>query len=153
MAGQVINGGDLMLFIDGKSIAFATSHKLSINVETVETSSKDNGGKWVSKAARKISWNCSTENLYSNDGEGLNFSDLFDKLIDRQPIEAVFCLEQDYAIKADEVPEGGWLPSTTGTYSGQVIITSLEANAPNGDNATFSASFEGVGALTKKAGV
>jgi hypothetical protein len=31
MAGQVINGGDLMLFIDGKSIAFATSHKLSIN--------------------------------------------------------------------------------------------------------------------------
>jgi hypothetical protein len=37
MAGQVINGGDLMLFIDGKSIAFATSHKLSINVETVET--------------------------------------------------------------------------------------------------------------------
>ena len=31
MAGQVINGGDLMLFIDDKSIAFATSHKLSIN--------------------------------------------------------------------------------------------------------------------------
>ena len=40
MAGQVINGGDLMLFIDDKSIAFATSHKLSINVETVETTSK-----------------------------------------------------------------------------------------------------------------
>lgn len=153
MAGQVINGGDLMLFIGGKSIAFATSHKLSINVETVETTSKDNGGKWVAKAARKISWNCSTENLYSNDGEGLNFSDLFDKLVAREPIEAVFCLEQDYATKADEVPEGGWLPSTTGTYSGQVIITSLEANAPNGDNATFTASFEGVGALTKKAGV
>ena len=54
MAGQVINGGDLMLFIDGKSIAFATSHKLSINVETVETTSKDSGGKWVAKAARKI---------------------------------------------------------------------------------------------------
>ena len=34
---QVINGGDLMLFIDGESVAFATSHKLSINVETVET--------------------------------------------------------------------------------------------------------------------
>lgn len=153
MAGQVINGGDLMLFIGGKSIAFATSHKLSISVETVETTSKDSGGKWVTKAARKISWNCSTENLYSNDGEGLNFSDLFDKLVAREPIEAVFCLEQDYATKADEVPEGGWLPSTTGTYTGQVIITSLEANAPNGDNATFTASFEGVGALTKKASV
>lgn len=153
MAGQIINGGDLMLFIGGKSIAFATSHKLSINVETVETTSKDNGGKWVSKSARKISWNCSTENLYSNDGEGLNFSDLFDKLVARTPVEAVFCLEKDYAAKVDEVPEGGWVPSTTGTYTGQVIITSLEANAPNGDNATFTASFEGVGALTKKASV
>ena len=114
MAGQVINGGDLMLFIDGKSIAFATSHKLSINVETVETTSKDSGGKWVSKAARKISWNCSTENLYSNDGEGMTFDQLFDKLTARTPIEAVFCLEKDYAAKKDEVPEGGWLPSTTG---------------------------------------
>lgn len=150
---NVINGGDLMLFIGGKSIAFATSHKLSINVETVETTSKDSGGKWVSKAARKINWNCSTENLYSNDGVGLTFSDLFDKLTARTPIEAVFCLEKDYATKKDEVPADGWLPSTTGTYSGKVIITALEANAPNGDNATFTASFEGVGALTKVATV
>ena len=149
--GQVINGGDLMLFIGGKSIAFATSHKLSINVETVETSSKDTGGKWVSKAARQISWNCSTENLYSNDGEGVNFDQLFDMLVARNEVQAVFCLEKDYANKADEVPEGGWIPSTAGTYSGKVIITALEANAPNGDNATFTASFEGVGALTKTA--
>ena len=60
-----------------------------------------------------------------------------------------FTLEKDYATKADEVPTGGWIPSTTGTYVGNVIITALEANAPNGDNATFTASFEGVGALTK----
>lgn len=106
MAGQVINGGDLMLFIDGKSIAFATSHKLSINVETVETTSKDSGGKWVAKAARKISWNCSTENLYSNDGEGMTFDQLFDKLTARTPIKAVFCLEKEYSTKKDEVPEG-----------------------------------------------
>ena len=121
MAGQVINGGDLMLFIDGKSIAFATSHKLSINVETVETTSKDSGGKWVAKAARKISWNCSTENLYSNDGEGMTFDQLFDKLTARTPIKAVFCLEKDYSTKKDEVPEGGWLPATTGIYSGNLL--------------------------------
>jgi tape measure domain-containing protein len=41
--------------------------------------------------------------------------------------------------------------TTNPVYSGKVIITALEANAPNGDNATFTASFEGVGALTKKA--
>lgn len=148
---QVINGGDLMLFINDKSIAFATSHKLSISVETVETTSKDSGGKWVSKAARKISWNCTTENLYSNDGEGVTFDQLFDMLVAREEVDAVFCLEKDYATKADKVPADGWIPSTAGTYFGKVIITNLEANAPNGDNATFTATFEGVGALTKTA--
>lgn len=145
---QVINGGDLMLFIGGKSIAFATSHKLSINVETVETSSKDSGGKWVSKAARKISWNCNTENLYSNDGEGVSFDQLYDMLVAREEVEAVFSLKNE---TADSVPTSGWTNPDTGTYSGKVIITALEANAPNGDNATFTASFEGVGALTKTA--
>jgi predicted secreted protein len=70
-------------------------------------------------------------------------------MVAREPIEAVFTLEKDYATKADEVPTGGWIPSTTGTYVGNVIITALEANAPNGDNATFTASFEGVGELKK----
>ena len=69
MESNVMNGGDLMLFLADKSLAFATSHKLSVNVETVETTSKDNGGKWVSKAARKISWNLSSENLYLEKGD------------------------------------------------------------------------------------
>jgi hypothetical protein len=30
-----------------------------------------------------------------------------------------------------------------------MIITSLEKNAPNGENATFTVQFTGVGALTK----
>lgn len=147
--GQVINGGDLMLFLGGTSIAFSTSHKLSISAETVETSSKDNGGKWVAKAVRKLSWNMSTENLYSLDGAGKTYDDLFTMMTGRTEIDAIFTVEKDYATKADEVPAGGWVPMTTGQYKGKVVITSLELNAPNGDNATFTASFEGVGALTK----
>lgn len=147
--GQVINGGDLMLFLGGTSIAFSTSHKLSISAETVETSSKDNGGKWVAKAVRKLSWNMSTENLYSLDGAGKTYDDLFTMMTGRTEIDAIFTVEKDYATKADEVPAGGWIPMTTGQYKGKVVITSLELNAPNGDNATFTASFEGVGALTK----
>ena len=147
--GQVINGGDLMLFLGGTSIAFSTSHKLSISAETVETSSKDNGGKWVAKAVRKLSWNMSTENLYSLEGAGKTYDDLFTMMTGRTEIDAIFTVEKDYATKADAVPAGGWLPSTTGQYKGKVVITSLELNAPNGDNATFTASFEGVGALTK----
>ena len=147
--GQVINGGDLMLFLGGTSIAFSTSHKLSISAETVETSSKDNGGKWVAKAVRKLSWNISTENLYSLDGAGKTYDDLFTMMTGRTEIDAIFTVEKDYATKAYEVPAGGWVPMTTGQYKGKVVITSLELNAPNGDNATFTASFDGVGALTK----
>ena len=105
----------------------------------------------VAHATGLVDDTINTENLYSNDGEGMTFDQLFDKLTARTPIKAVFCLEKDYSTKKDEVPEGGWLPATTGIYSGNVIITALEANAPNGDNATFTASFEGVGALTKTA--
>ena len=156
--GKQINGSDLMLFIEStgegtafKSIAFATSHSLSISAETVETSSKDTGGKWVSKAPRKLSWTMSTENLYSLDGEGSTYDDLFTAMTERKELSVVFSLEKEYAAKKDEVPEGGWTPVTTGQYKGKVVITSLELNAPNGDNATFTASFEGVGALTKTA--
>lgn len=152
--GKPINGSDLMLFLKGDaedfvSIAFATSHSLSLSTETVEISSKDNGGKWTSKAARKRSWTVNTENLFSLDGEGKNFADLFKLWSDGTEIDVVFNLEKDYATKADEVPVGGWKPLTTGQYKGKVIITSLEVNAPNGDNATYTATFEGVGALTK----
>ena len=147
--GQVINGSDLMLFLGGTSIAFATNHKLSISAETVETSSKDSGGKWVTKAVRKLSWNMSTENLYSLEGAGKTYDDLFTMMTGRSEIDAICTLEKDYATKADEVPETGWVPMTARQYKGKVVITSLELNAPNGDNATFTASFEGVGALTK----
>lgn len=147
--GKIINGSDLMLFIDNKSIAFATNHKLSITAETVETSSKDTGGKWVSKEVRKLSWNMSTENLYSLNGEGSTYDDLFTMMTSRKEIDAIFTLENNYVIKADNVPSGGWVPCTDKQYKGKVVITSLELNAPNGDNATFTASFEGVGALER----
>lgn len=151
METQVTNGGDLMLFLDGKTLAFSTSHKLSINVETVETTSKDDGGKWVNKAARKISWNVSSENLFIEKGDSSKnqsaFGDLFDLMVARQPIDAVFTKVNEGEEDADEIPAEGWTPSASGKYSGKVIITSLEGNAPNAENATFSVSLEGVGEL------
>lgn len=137
----VINGSDLMLFIDEKSIAFATNHKLSISVETIETSSKDHTGSWVAKVPRKKSWNVTTENLYSVDGAGSNFDDLFGMI--GTEVQIVFTTSASFNEST------GHTAATTYTYSGKATITSLEANAPDGDNATFTASFEGIGELTK----
>lgn len=142
-----IKGGDLMLFIDGKSIAYATSHTLTISGDTQDTSNKDEGGgNWASSEISRLNWSASSDNLYSVDGEGNNFADLFDAMITREPIDAVFCLKSQ--MNLNDVPTGGWSTSVP-SYSGKVAITSLEVNAPNGEYATFTAQFTGVGELKK----
>lgn len=141
-----IKGGDLMLFVDSKSIAYATNHTLEINGETTDTSNKDEGGgDWASSEVSILSWNATSENLYSVDGEGDNFEDLFDLMIAKTPIDAVFSKKSQ---TSTDVPTGGWTASTP-KYSGKVVITNLSLNAPNGEYATYSVQFQGVGALTK----
>lgn len=141
-----IKGGDLMLFVDGKSIAYATSHTLEINADTVKTSNKDEGGgNWESSEVNMLNWAATSENLYSLDGEGDNFEDLFDLMVAKTPIAAVFSKKSQ---NVEDVPTGGWTPSVP-KYSGNVIITSLSLNAPNGEYATYTANFQGVGKLEK----
>lgn len=142
-----IRGGDMMLFIDGKSIAFATSHTLEITGETTDTSNKDEGaGDWSSQEVSILSWSASSENIYSEDGQGDNYEDLFDLMVTKQPIDAVFARKSQ---TTTDVPEGGWT-SKKPTYEGKVVITSLTLNAPNGEFASYTAQFQGVGALVKK---
>lgn len=137
-----------MLFVDGKSIAYATSHTLTISGDTQDTSNKDEGGgSWASSEVSILNWSATSDNLYSTDGEGNNFSDLFDIMIAKTPVQAVFCLKSQANLT--DVPDGGWSPSVP-KYVGNVVITSLEVNAPNGEYATFTAQFTGVGALTKQ---
>lgn len=141
-----IKGGNLMLFVDGKSISYATNHTLEINGETASTSNKDEGGgDWSSDEVNILSWNASSENLYSEDGAGSNYDDLFDIMIAKQPVDAVFCKKSE---TVTDVPTGGWTPSTP-KYTGKVIITSLSLNAPNGEYANYTAQFQGVGELKK----
>ena len=143
-----ISGGDLMLFLDTKSIAYATNHTLEISGETQDTSNKDEGsGDWASNEVSILSWTASSDNLYSLDGEGDNFEDLFDIMVAKTPIDAVFA-KKSQASSVVDVPTGGWTAATSG-YKGKVVITSLTLNAPNGEYATYTAQFQGVGALEK----
>ena len=66
-----------------KSIAFATSHTLTVSTDTQQTSTKDDGGKYQSSDYGIISWSLSSENLCSYDGAGFNYQDLKDKDIRR----------------------------------------------------------------------
>lgn len=143
-----IKGGDLMLFVNGKSIAYATSHSLEITGETTDTSNKDEGGgDWSSQEVSILSWTASSENLYCEQGAGDNFDDLFGLMVAKTPIDAVFARKAE---ATTDVPEAGWTKGSAPTYEGKVVITSLSLNAPNGEYASYTVQFQGVGALTKK---
>ncbi|MBY2893801.1 phage tail tube protein [Bacteroides fragilis] len=144
---KAVLGKDFMLFVGGKALALATSCKLSISAETIDTQSKDSG-IWTEKDIKKLSWNGSSENLFSADKGISGYDTLFDLMLNCQPVEAKFGIPAN--ADASEVPSDGWsLPAAS--YSGQVLITSLELNAPDGDKTTFSATFEGTGALSPRA--
>lgn len=136
-----IKGQELMLFVNGKSIAYATNHTLNLSAELADVSNKDEGsGDWKVQEVKQMSWEATTENLYSVDG----YSSLFTLMTAKTPITAVFAPKTETDIN---VPSGGTWTASDG-YTGQVIINSISVNAQVGDYATFTVNFTGVGALT-----
>lgn len=136
-----IKGQELMLFVNGKSIAYATNHTLNLSAELADVSNKDEGsGDWKVQEVKQMSWEATTENLYSVDG----YNSLFTLMTAKTPITAVFAPKTETDIN---VPSGGTWTASSG-YTGQVIINSISVNAQVGDYATFTVNFTGVGALT-----
>jgi predicted secreted protein len=144
---MVINGNELMLFINGKSIAYATSHTLNISGDAKDVSSKDNVGGWNDSEMGNLSWTVNSENLMANAGNGYVFDDLFDLMIAKEKIDVVFTRRAG-GVSA-EIGNDGWSIGTETQYQGQVLITSLEQAASNGENATMKIDMTGCGQLKK----
>lgn len=143
----IIKGRNLMLFIDGKAIGYSTSHTLSINAEVKESSSKDYGRLWQCNEIGLLSWSATSENLMSFSSSGIGYHQLVEFMFNRTPLQAVFSLTSTPDL--DNVPSGGWgwEQKVGDGFVGNVIITGIEVNAPNGENATFTVTFTGTGAL------
>lgn len=143
---DIIKGSRLMVFIGSTPIAFATSHSLSITMNTTEISTKDHGD-FPSVIGQNITWEVTTENLYSDGGE----TALWNAMKTMQPVQIQFAPASNYD-NASAQPgivgesSGSWTAGTA-IASGKALVTSLSVNAPAGDNATLSATFTGVGAL------
>lgn len=153
---QTVLGSDLMLFVGGKSVGFATNHSLTINSEMLDNASKDHAsGLWKGTTIKSLSWQATTENLFAYDAEGKTFQDLYNLMITRQAVDLILAIKLPGTAVENtiglSVTEGGWSPDTTvGSirYQGKAFISSVNINAPNGDNATFSVNFEGTGELS-----
>lgn len=138
--GNILLGTDLMLFKDNQALAVATSCKFTISANALDTSSKDHG-KWTSKQAGKLSWNATSDNLFVL----TDYTTLVNAMISRAEVEIQF---SSVTGKEDGLGESdSWTPNKDG-YKGKAIITSIDVNASDGENATYTVSFEGTGALT-----
>jgi len=152
----IIKGQEIMLMINGKSVAFATNHTLNLNTETSDVSSKDHG-QWGAQEINRITWEASTENLYCSYTNGVNnYDTLFDAMVAKQAIDMVFAKPSNW--DKDGLVRGGnsaadaeteWNAPATSYLTGKCHITSLQLNAPNGENANYTATFTGAGPISR----
>ena len=131
-----------MLFKNNKSLAYATAHTLTVTGNTIDISSKDHG-YWGASEIGNITWEVTSENLYTD----TDYDALFDVMINKTKINIVFGHALNYNVNGLG-SNANWTPSSTGYYTGEAYVTSLTANANTGENATFSVTLTGVGALT-----
>ena len=70
-------------------------------------------------------------------------------MLQKEPVEAIFCVRDDSDLVTDSSSYfADWTWTTgSGYYRGQVLITNLDTQAPNDDNATFSCTMTGTGEL------
>ncbi len=153
--GNIVKGKKLMVWVKSgedsyTSIGFATNHTLSTSASTISVSHKDledaGSGKWDDQDIDTLSWTITSENFYANTAEGKTFADLFGYYA------AGTVLDLKFGVAADSstgVPTGGWVVPATGTVlQGKAIISSIDVNAPVDENASFSITFTGKGALS-----
>lgn len=142
---NIVNGGDVGLFISSGStsgitatqlIAAATTHKLEVKGGLRKITSKDSG-IWEESASAMLSWSVSSDSFVSFDTTAFSYNKIYALMIARQPITVVSSLYTGTGTR------------TTGStaYVGQAYITSLSSDYKNEDNVTMSITLEGTGAL------
>lgn len=130
----IFNGTELGVYMDSTLIAAATDCSLSLNVETIDITTKDSAGfRELLGGVRSGSISVSGLVDYL-DASNKDVNDLWTAWEARTAVTVKFS-------KATEV---------TGdlSFSASAIITSLEQSGGTEDTATYSATFELTGAIT-----
>lgn len=141
--------GQLFLFIGESPVAFATSCSLEITTEEIDVSNKMTGN-WVATSPGKNSFTISSESLLTQLEGTVSFDALLAKQIAGETLSFVF----GEASVTDRTNTGGSfaLDAAKRNYKGTVMITSLSLKSDNGQIASCSAQFKGIGAIEPIAG-
>jgi TP901-1 family phage major tail protein len=133
MTTGVTNGHYMRFFINGVSLGKATECSISFSAEMRELAHKDttgDGGGWVEKAPGQKSGSGSTSGLYAEDDNAAAV--LFEAFKNGDPLDITYTTEET----GDKL------------WAGEAFITSLEINAPNNENVSYSCSWEFNGEVT-----
>lgn len=136
--------GELFLFIGEDPIAFASSAGLDISTEEIDISNKMMGD-WAGSLPGKKSYTISSESLLTRKEGAMSYDALLAKQIKGELLDFHF----GGATAADKDNFGGTFTkdATQKSYTGKVMITSLSLKSDNGQIASCSVSFKGVGAI------
>ena len=134
---KVINGTDIILSVNGQAIACATSHSIELT-NAVREISCNSTGDFTSAAYGRFSWTVSTDAL-------LNLDDT--TYITYAELMALMLAKTEVTISSLYTQSAG----NTLTLSGTAILTSISKTAGDNENASYSVSMQGVGALSSVA--
>ena len=126
----VINGKNFGLWINGTLIGLAKSAKISVTHEVRDTTTKDDNA-WKTCAEGNRSWKADCDGLVAFDAT--YGTDELDDLIASRTLVGI---SYETNVSGDT------------RYYGSGYLTSLEIDAGNQESVTYTASFEGTGALT-----
>lgn len=156
---DIIKGGQLMVFIGGSPIAFATAHTLNLTRNTQEISTKDHGDATAILPTTQ-SWEITSENLMSTDG----FATVLDAYLNSTEVTVYFGMtnyksysegQEDGIVGVQGVQwtKEAWPAQASSSNSlnleGKGYITSASVNANAGENATMSITIQGSGKIAR----
>tara|TARA_R100001163_G_scaffold57445_1_gene45380 strand:- start:247 stop:681 length:435 start_codon:yes stop_codon:yes gene_type:complete len=141
MANGQLNGTDLGVYIGGTLVAYSTNATININHSPRSTTNKESSGYEENMEGLR-NWDVSVDALYA-------WLDPSGSAISNETLSEIFT--GYWATRAKFSLTFGTTGSTTGDtkYVGDAWLTSVSLTAPLEDTATFSASFQGTGALTQ----
>ncbi len=124
-----VQGIDITVEIGGVVVAGQRGATLDRTADTIDSTAKDSAGKWKQNDVSFKSWSADCDGLLVEDDGGY------------LALEAAYLAGTKVAVTVT-FPSGD-------TQGGQAIITSFPIEAPYDDDATYSVSLMGDGALTK----
>lgn len=133
-----IKGQNLRIAVDGETIALATNCTVNINAQLESASTKDDTGDWQVQELTGMSWDVSTDALFSATNDtGASGISIIDSLLAGASVNVALSLVG---------------ATNTILLEGEAWISSISINAPNRQNATYTAQFQGTGELRRSNG-